>query len=109
MSEKTYTNITDDDKTARVRRNFEFYMSDGGTYPRAIERDSKGGYMLATAMHAWTVWQAAVGTPPPKSSVIVERVLAAIINLDVDPDEHPRRTVMRCWEAALKAVRGLSA
>lgn len=41
------------------RERFEAWMSDDGKWPRAIERDSKGEYLLAKAASDWTVWQAA--------------------------------------------------
>lgn len=38
---------------------FEYWFSDEGAHPKAIERSSSGGYILAAASSAWNVWQAA--------------------------------------------------
>nr|WP_297388199.1 hypothetical protein [uncultured Roseateles sp.] len=40
------------------REQFEAWMSDGGTWPKAVERDGNGQYALAMAAAAWQVWQA---------------------------------------------------
>ena len=45
--------------TEQIRKDFEEWMGDGGTSPRAIERNSKGDYRLMPAAHAWEVWKAA--------------------------------------------------
>lgn len=34
-------------------------MGDGGASPRAIERNSKGDYILMQTAHAWEVWKVA--------------------------------------------------
>jgi hypothetical protein len=39
------------------RAMFEYWMSDGGEWPKAIER-SRDGYKLAQSQQAWTVWKA---------------------------------------------------
>ena len=43
----------------QIRKDFEEWMGDGGLSPRAIERNSKGDYILMQAAHAWEVWKAA--------------------------------------------------
>lgn len=43
----------------QIRKDFEEWMGDGGQSPRAIERNSKGDYILMQAAHAWEVWNAA--------------------------------------------------
>ena len=43
----------------QIRKGFEEWMGDGGLSPRAIERNSNGGYILMQAAHAWEVWKAA--------------------------------------------------
>lgn len=41
-----------------TRDNFEFYFSDEGEWPAAVERSGEG-YKLLQAQNAWVVWQAA--------------------------------------------------
>lgn len=43
----------------QIRKDFEDWMGDGGLSPRAIERNSKGDYILMQTAHAWEVWKAA--------------------------------------------------
>ena len=45
--------------TEQIRKDFEEWMGDGGLSPRAIERNSKGDYILMQAASAWEVWKAA--------------------------------------------------
>lgn len=45
--------------TKQTRKDFEEWMGDGGLSPRAIERNSKGDYILMQTAHAWEVWRAA--------------------------------------------------
>ena len=42
-----------------IRKDFEEWMGDGGQSPRALERNSKGDYILMQTAHAWEVWKAA--------------------------------------------------
>jgi hypothetical protein len=44
---------------AAVREAFETYMSGDGRFPKAVERDGSGGYLLGTARTGWADWQAA--------------------------------------------------
>lgn len=48
------------------RAAFDAWCSDGGKWPRAVERFPDGAYKLAQAATAWTVWQAraSLGTSP---------------------------------------------
>lgn len=43
-----------------TRKNFENWMTDGGAWPRAVEKNQNGEYKLMQAAYAWIVWQAAV-------------------------------------------------
>ena len=45
--------------TEKARKDFEDWMGDSGLSPRAIERNSKGDYILMQTAHAWEVWKAA--------------------------------------------------
>ena len=42
-----------------MREAFETYMSGDGRFPKAVERDGSGGYLLGTARAGWADWQAA--------------------------------------------------
>lgn len=42
-----------------MREAFEAIASDNGKYSRAIERDSKGDYVLMQTRQGWSWWQAA--------------------------------------------------
>jgi hypothetical protein len=44
--------------TDEMRKAFEHWYSDEGQYPKAVERDSKGRYVLMGATAAWDAWQA---------------------------------------------------
>jgi hypothetical protein len=41
------------------REAFERYMSEGGKWPRAVERKPDGTYALMNAQVRWETWQAA--------------------------------------------------
>lgn len=43
-----------------VRKGFEAWASDNGKWPKAIERNSKGDYLLSTTSVQWNAWLAAV-------------------------------------------------
>lgn len=45
--------------TTDARESFEEWFSDSGEHPKAIERDNKGEYMLASACSAWNAWREA--------------------------------------------------
>lgn len=43
-----------------MRSEFESWMSDGGEFPKAVQRSADGqGYLLMVAQSAWVAWQAA--------------------------------------------------
>ena len=58
------------------RAEFEAVASNYGEYPRAIERDAKGDYLLMTTAHGWMWWQAA--RRAPAEPVISEAQVLAI-------------------------------
>lgn len=62
--------------TDAERAKFEAVASDCGEYPRAIERDAKGNYLLQTTAHGWMWWQAA--RRAPAEPVISEAQVLAI-------------------------------
>jgi hypothetical protein len=41
------------------REAFEYWMSDKGAWPRAIEKTTDGNYKLMQAATNWNTWQAA--------------------------------------------------
>jgi hypothetical protein len=43
-----------------ARDAFELLMTDAGKWPRAVERNSDGGYLLMQSAAAWPIWCAAV-------------------------------------------------
>lgn len=46
-------------QTEAERALFEAVASDDGKWPKAIERDAKGNYLLLTTANGWMWWQAA--------------------------------------------------
>lgn len=42
-----------------MRQRFEWWYSDEGQSPKAIEKDGRGSYLLLQTANAWRVWQAA--------------------------------------------------
>lgn len=44
---------------SRVREAFEAWYSDGGKWPKAVERSASGAYVLAVAEISWKAWRAA--------------------------------------------------
>lgn len=60
------------------REAFEAWASDGGKWPRAVER-SGDGYVLMSTHHSWIAWQAALRSaapttePRPDVAGLVER------------------------------------
>lgn len=49
--------------TEQERALFEAVASDDGKWPKAIERDAKGNYLLLTTANGWMWWQAARRAP----------------------------------------------
>lgn len=49
--------------TEQERKLFEAFASDNGGWPKAIERDAKGNYLLLTTAVGWMWWQAARRAP----------------------------------------------
>jgi len=45
-----------------VRKQFEYWMSDEGKFPKAIERSRAGDYILMVANLSWKAWQAAINS-----------------------------------------------
>jgi hypothetical protein len=43
----------------QIQQAFEHWATEGGAWPKAIDRTPSGAYRLAQINHAWTVWQAA--------------------------------------------------
>ena len=39
------------------RKAFEVWFSDGGEYPKAVQRNQQGGYLLAQTQISWMAWQ----------------------------------------------------
>ena len=42
-----------------IRAEFEKFMSDDGKWPKAIERDGAGNYILMQSASSWRVWEEA--------------------------------------------------
>lgn len=78
--------------TTDTRAAFEYWFSDEGAHPKAIERSSNGGYILAAATSAWNVWQAATeaakatGTAGEQSTLIGMEVSMDVSTGDEDFD-----------------------
>lgn len=53
-----------------IREAFEKWFSDGGEYPKAIEKNGDD-YKLMTAASAWRTWQAAMESMQPKTDGLV--------------------------------------
>lgn len=62
--------------TDAERAKFEDVASDYDEYPKSIERDAKGNYLLLTTVHGWMWWQAA--RRAPAEPVISEAQVLAI-------------------------------
>lgn len=74
-----------------MRVAFEFWYSDEGSAPKAVERDQFGVYKLMSAQLAWVAWQAASA---------VEREACALICEEFANDEWSHsETACRCAEA----------
>jgi len=48
------------------RAAFEAFMSDGGRFPKSVERALSGAYVLMTAQIRWETWQAALAAERAK-------------------------------------------
>jgi hypothetical protein len=46
------------------REEFEFWYSDQGKSPRAVEKSADGYYKLMGATQSWIAWQAALASIP---------------------------------------------
>lgn len=62
--------------TEAERAEFEAFASDNGKFPKAIERDAKGNYLLMHTAIGWMWWQAA--RRAPAAPVISEAQVLAI-------------------------------
>lgn len=60
--------------TDTERQAFEAVASDDGKWPKAIERDAKGNYLLLTTANGWMWWQAARRAPAVPDQSIIEAV-----------------------------------
>jgi|GEM_PF-2675792 len=60
--------------TDAERALFEAVASDDGKWPKAIERDAKGNYLLLTTANGWMWWQAARRAPSMPDQSIIEAV-----------------------------------
>lgn len=68
------------------RAAFEAWMSDDGQFPKAIERDRNGNYLLSTAANGWRVWQAAIeSTLQPRWSNFADPFTYVIQHLNSNP------------------------
>lgn len=71
----------------RIRTSFEWWMSDEGRFPRAIERKGDG-YLLAQSQTCWGAWAASarLAVDPALQSLISERdaALARVAELEKD-------------------------
>lgn len=56
------------------RQAFEAVASDNGKWPKAIERDAKGNYLLLTTANGWMWWKAARRAPSVPDQSIIEAV-----------------------------------
>jgi hypothetical protein len=60
--------------TDAERALFEAVASDDGKWPKAIERDAKGNYLLLTTANGWMWWRAARRAPSVPDQSIIEAV-----------------------------------
>lgn len=83
----TQENQPDSGKTTQdeMRKAFEHWYSDEGQWPKAVERDSKGRYVLAGATAAWDAWQA--GWKCARAETKAKEPQCASVN-DLDPRHH---------------------
>lgn len=43
-------------RIAELRERFEWWVTDGGKWPNAIQRDDRGGYLLLATANQWSAW-----------------------------------------------------
>lgn len=68
-------------KTAKgehERALFEAVASDHGLWPKAIERDAKGNYLLLTTANGWMWWQHARSMPAAAPQAVAPQAPAAV-------------------------------
>jgi hypothetical protein len=71
---------------SNMRSRFEAWYSDGGKWPRAIER-SGGAYKLAQAQSAWEVWQVAERGREAVTQALLEALREALPYLPGDAND----------------------
>ena len=94
----------------QIRKDFEEWMGDGGLSQRAIERNSKGDYILMQTAHAWEVWKAAhthyaksaapVVLPPHHDTARLQHAVWRLEDLLKDDDQ-------QAWKEARKFLERL--
>lgn len=102
--------------TDAERALFEAVASDDGKWPKAIERDAKGNYLLLTTANGWMWWQAARRAPvvpqvwiptPENINALPEPVRNYICDLETncDPSETVRHnTILKDQIAGLQVM-----
>jgi hypothetical protein len=48
------------------RKKFEYWFSESGAWPKAVERERDGSYRLSVAASAWKAWEASRISLNPK-------------------------------------------
>lgn len=64
------------------RALFEAVASDHGLWPKAIERDAKGNYLLLTTANGWMWWQHARSTPTAAPQAVAAQAPTAAAVLE---------------------------
>jgi hypothetical protein len=86
-----------------IRQTFENWYSDGGKFPRAIER-SGDGYQLKHAHDAWTSWQIASAATAEKCASMAENCPPEVTMFG----DHKRCPIPRAIAGAIRKSFGLS-
>ena len=92
--------------TDAERKLFEAFASDNGNWPKAIERDAKGNYLLLTTENGWMWWQAARSAPaaplPQGYKITEEQHVAAVkvLHRAAGVDDLPQRMLDAILAAA---------
>lgn len=63
------------------KEEFEAWFSDGGEYPKAVEKAANGTYKLAGASSAWTAWKACAGLQDKKIAEAARAVGPDLLSL----------------------------
>lgn len=90
--------------TETMREAFESWYTDGGDWPKSVEKDGNGTYRLAQAASAWRTFQAATAIERDRAAKVCEAEHVGL-NINDDCDDRFDFAYNCALRDAIKAIR----